>query len=654
MQALLLFAALAAVGLKGAAASTAAINLLGTGSTFVEDVLVKWSDVYPSVRKKVALALVYTGVGSGTGKANLISETPVGVTYAFSDSKLSDAEIARSNGTIRLLPAVVGALNIIYNIPTLSSSYRLVLSREALLGIFNASIRAWDHPLILVNNPTVALNLTGQNISVVTRSDSSGSTEIMSRAMSSISPLFKSTYGIFSAANVWPGVAFKESGTSALILRVLRTNNAVGYAEVTASVTYNAASAILVNRFGWQTFANTSSIQSAIADSLVSSNSSLNATNAFIDVVDGTGQSSYPLTAYSYLVLRNGYPTDCTTNYELFRFAYWFLTDDGAANLARKQNFEVITPELRTLVFNIMADFRCSNGLKLLETVLRDVDNELKDTNSMLFMAGIISSVSIMFITLGSLFLYWRLLQARRMREVKENQAQTVQLAKRPEDSPVRKRILFGVHIVAEVALIALDFVAFYELPGGLTLAIVYLIVVCIGAVMVFVYLLLRYRLMVLELSEGQSVHLMKGDMKVRASGAPPIHEVAARHAYLKRLLYHIRLESIEKLTILVREIPIIFISLLIFFQNISIDVLVLLNFGANCITLGLKARTIFVFIEKIEHYITLKYLVVGKKPGRASILGAVLRGGSRSSGVAKSGEMTGKAPEPQDAKSAA
>src|ERR1019366_7171626 len=164
----------------------------------------------------------YQALGSGAG----VKQFQQGlVTFGASDAAMTDDEIKAVKDGVVLLPMTAGSIVLSYNLPDAPAD--LKLSREAYSGIFLGKIKQWDDPVIAKANPGGKLPSTP--ITVVTRSDGSGTTFVFTTHLSAISPEWKAGPGAGKSVNFPAGVAGKGNpGVTALIKQ---TPGAIGYVE---------------------------------------------------------------------------------------------------------------------------------------------------------------------------------------------------------------------------------------------------------------------------------------------------------------------------------------------------------------------------------------------------------------------------------------
>jgi phosphate transport system substrate-binding protein len=283
--------ALAAVSL---AASTlplhaAATTINGSGSTFAAPILQRWAaDFHKTMPDET---VNYQGVGSGAGITQFIQ----GITdFGASDVAMSDEDITKAGDNVLLIPATAGTIVLAYNIPGIPAG--LKLSRDAYVGILLGTVTSWNDPLLAKENTTVKLpNLP---ITVVARSDGSGTTGVFTAHVAAVSPEFKSKVGSGKSVT-WPvGVAGKgNDGVTAIIKQ---TPGAIGYVEFGYAENNKLAMASLQNKAG-----------NFIVPTIESGSSTLASVNlpenlrAFI--TDPEGAKDYPIASFSWILVKKTY-----------------------------------------------------------------------------------------------------------------------------------------------------------------------------------------------------------------------------------------------------------------------------------------------------------------------------------------------------------
>jgi phosphate transport system substrate-binding protein len=203
-------------GSTTAKVSPATLN--GAGSTLAQPIYQQWG----SSLKGQGLTVNYNGVGSGAGVTDLQTAT---VDFAGSDPALKAEDVKGMKGPVLQFPVAFGAITVSYNLPGIKSG--LKLDGPTLANIFSGKIKTWNDPAIKALNSGMSLPSTA--ITVVHRSDSSGTTKGFTTYLSDVSPSWKSSIGADKDVK-WPvgtGAA-KNSGVAAA---VKQTQGAVGYVE---------------------------------------------------------------------------------------------------------------------------------------------------------------------------------------------------------------------------------------------------------------------------------------------------------------------------------------------------------------------------------------------------------------------------------------
>jgi phosphate transport system substrate-binding protein len=201
------------------------VSLQGSGATFPAPIYKRWFlDYY---QKNPSVRVNYSPIGSGAGIRQFTSGL---VMFGASDAGMSKKEIAalpKNYGGVLLLPMTAGCIVLSYNVPGVSKPIRL--SRAAYVKIFLRQISNWNDQEIVKDNPGVAL--PDQNITVVTRADSSGTTFAFTSHMAAVAKTLNLewTPGVDKSVHWKEAIAAQgNDGVSALIQL---TPGAIGYVE---------------------------------------------------------------------------------------------------------------------------------------------------------------------------------------------------------------------------------------------------------------------------------------------------------------------------------------------------------------------------------------------------------------------------------------
>src|SRR5438132_3552332 len=217
----LIAATLAAAVALGAGAAAQTIRITGAGATFPAVIYTKWFDEYHKLHPNVEIN--YQSVGSGAGIQQITKQT---VFFGATDGPMTNDQLQAAPGRILHFPTVLGAVVPVYNIPNVKQE--LKFSGQVLADIFLGKITKWNDPAIAKVNAGVSLPST--DITVVHRSDGSGTTYIWVDFLSKASPEWKQKVGVSTAVN-WPaGVGGK--GNEGVAGLVSQTPGSIGYVEL--------------------------------------------------------------------------------------------------------------------------------------------------------------------------------------------------------------------------------------------------------------------------------------------------------------------------------------------------------------------------------------------------------------------------------------
>lgn len=201
-----------------ASGAFAADKLSGAGATFPAPLYYDWAHSYAA---KTGNQINYQAIGSGGGIKQIEKRT---VDFGGTDKPLTPQELAKAN--LLQFPAVVGTINVVYNIPGVADG-AIKLSNEAVAGIFLGTINSWNDPVIKKDNPNV--KLPAGAITVVHRSDGSGTTFNFTYWLDKINTTWKQKVGVGTSVN-WPkGIGGKGNEGVANIVK--QTPNSIGYVE---------------------------------------------------------------------------------------------------------------------------------------------------------------------------------------------------------------------------------------------------------------------------------------------------------------------------------------------------------------------------------------------------------------------------------------
>ncbi|MGF1522943.1 MAG: phosphate ABC transporter substrate-binding protein PstS [Leptolyngbyaceae cyanobacterium] len=267
------------------------VALTGAGASFPAPIYQNW---FVELNKKVPeLQVNYQSVGSGAGVEQFTAET---VNFGASDVAMQDDEIAAIDDGAILLPMTAGAIVMAYNLPGVE---QLNLTRDAYVNILLGNITSWDDPAIADANPDV--ELPAQPITVVHRSDGSGTTGVFTKHLSAISDEWASAIGEGKSVE-WPttGTFVGGKGNEGVTAQIQQTEGAIGYVEFGYAENNGLTVAALENASG-----------NFVTPSGESASATLDAVelpeNLRAFITDPEGDQSYPVVTYTWMLVYENY-----------------------------------------------------------------------------------------------------------------------------------------------------------------------------------------------------------------------------------------------------------------------------------------------------------------------------------------------------------
>jgi phosphate transport system substrate-binding protein len=277
----------------GAAGAAVAGQITGAGSSFAAPIYGKWSQGYQA---KSGDQINYQPIGSGGGIKQIEAKT---VDFGATDMALSVADLEKND--LAQFPTVTGGVVPIMNLPGVRPG-QLKLTGPILAGIYLGEIKKWNDPQIAKLNPGVPLpNLP---ITVVHRSDGSGTTFIYSSYLSLESAEWKSKVGAGTAV-AWP-TGLGGKGSQGVDAFTKQTLGSIGYVEYAYALQNHMNYALMRNKAG-AFVAPTAAAFKAAAAGVDWSAVSKNGFNVIL--LDEPGAQSWPISGATFvLVHKNGSP----------------------------------------------------------------------------------------------------------------------------------------------------------------------------------------------------------------------------------------------------------------------------------------------------------------------------------------------------------
>lgn len=305
-------ALLAAVFGMFAGVATAA-DIIGAGATFPYPIYAKWADVY---KKQTGIGMNYQSIGSGGGIKQIQAKT---VDFGASDMPLKPDDLEK-NGLMQF-PAIMGGDVPVYNLKGIGSG-QLKFTGELLADIYLGKITKWNDPAVAALNKDV--KLPNEAITVVHRSDGSGTTFIWVNYLSKISPEWKSKVGEGSSVN-WP-VGVGGKGNEGVAAYVQRINGSIGYVEYAYAKQNKLAVSQVKNRDGNFVMPNIDTFKAAAAGAEWSK-----APGMYLILTDQPGKTSWPISGASFILMHKTQDKPQNTKDVLKFFEWAFQNGDQMA-----------------------------------------------------------------------------------------------------------------------------------------------------------------------------------------------------------------------------------------------------------------------------------------------------------------------------------
>ena len=292
----------------GVAAQT--MQITGAGATFPNPIYSKWFSEYNKMHGNVQIN--YQPIGSGGGIRQISSQT---VFFGATDGPMTNDQLLAAPSKILHFPTVLGAVVPVYNIPGVSTE--LKFTGAVLADIYLGKITKWNDPAITKLNPGV--NLPGSDITVVHRSDASGTSYIFVDYLAKVAPEWKSKVGVATAVN-WPaGVGGKgNEGVSGL---VTQTPGSIGYVELIYALQNKISYGTVQNMAGEFTRASVASVTASAAAAVKQMPADFR-----VSITNAEGPGVYPVSSFTWLLLYES-PKDKAQSKIMVDFVKWALTD---------------------------------------------------------------------------------------------------------------------------------------------------------------------------------------------------------------------------------------------------------------------------------------------------------------------------------------
>ncbi|HRF72710.1 MAG TPA: phosphate ABC transporter substrate-binding protein PstS [Accumulibacter sp.] len=299
-------AAAIALGLGPVAA--AAADITGAGATFPYAVYTKWAEAYKAA---TGGTVNYQGIGSSGGIKQIKAKT---VDFGGSDAPLGEADLDAA-GLVQV-PVVMGGVTIVANVPGIASG-QLKLDGPTAANIFRGAIRKWNDPAIARLNPGASLPDTA--ITIVHRSDGSGTTDVMTNYLARQSAAFMSEVGVGKTVN-WPTNGIGGKGNPGVAANVQKIVGTIGYVDYADAKKNGLKFIALSNRSGNFVLPGGDSFKAA-ADS-----ANFKVKGMAPDLLDQAPKQAWPIVTATY-ILAYEKGDDATRQQGVVDFFTWALNN---------------------------------------------------------------------------------------------------------------------------------------------------------------------------------------------------------------------------------------------------------------------------------------------------------------------------------------
>lgn len=290
----------------------------GAGASFPNPLYSRWIAEYCRLEKNVQIN--YQSIGSGAGIQQFSQKV---IDFGGTDAPMSDEQLASALGEVLHIPTVMGAVAVTYNIPEVKGKLRL--SQDVLADIYLGKIKKWNDRRLKDQNPEVTL--PDRAILVVHRSDGSGTTNIFTDYLSSVSPEWKQKVGQGTAVD-WP-VGVGGKGNEGVSRQVQATAGSIGYVELAYALLNKLPYALLKNSAGQLVEPSVEGTMAAAAGTAGKMPDDLR-----VSIVNAPGSEAYPIAGYTYILVYKE-QSDPAKGRALAKFLWWLIHegDQIAINL---------------------------------------------------------------------------------------------------------------------------------------------------------------------------------------------------------------------------------------------------------------------------------------------------------------------------------
>lgn len=318
-----------AAALTVVSAGHASVTITGAGATFPYPIYAKWAEAY---KAKTGTSMNYQSIGSGGGIKQITNKT---VYFGASDMPLKPEELEK-NGLMQF-PTVIGGVVPVINVADIRAG-TLKLNGETLANIYLGKITKWNDPALAALNKDI--KLPDVDITVVHRSDGSGTTFIFTNYLSKISPDWKSSVGEGTAVSWKAGTGGK--GNEGVASYVQRIKGSIGYVEYAYALQNKMNAVQMKNREGEFVKPGEDSFKAAAA------NAQWDKAPSFYEILtDEPGKASWPISGATFILMHKVQENPYVAK-EVLKFFDWAYTEGN--KLASELDYVPLPENVQNLI----------------------------------------------------------------------------------------------------------------------------------------------------------------------------------------------------------------------------------------------------------------------------------------------------------------
>ncbi len=312
----------------GSGTASGPVQLQGAGATFPNPLYQKWLSEYG--KQHTNTKIDYQSIGSGGGIKQIREQT---VDFGASDAPMKDEDLKSAPGEILHIPTVLGAVVLTYNLE--ASTTALHFSPDVIADIFLGKIKKWNDPKITAEN--AGSKLPAADITVVHRSDSSGTSAVFTDYLSKVSPEWKEKVGAGTAPS-WP-VGIGGKGNEGVTGAIKNTPNTIGYVELIYATQNKLPVAQIKNAAGTFVVPSADTVMAAAAASATTTPDDLR-----VSITNAAGAQAYPISSYTYLLVYKN-QKDAAKGKVLVDFIWWGIHE--GENFAKELSYVPLPADIQ-------------------------------------------------------------------------------------------------------------------------------------------------------------------------------------------------------------------------------------------------------------------------------------------------------------------